>query len=1144
MVAKSREVLRQNGITHVLNCVGFVCPEYFKGDLVYKTLWLQDSPSEDITSILYDVFDYFEDVREQGGRVLVHCCQGVSRSTSLVIAYLMWKEGQKFEEAFEYVKAARGVTNPNMGFACQLLQCQKRVHAVPASPNSVLRMYRMAPHSPYDPLHLVPKMLGHPGEDSLDSRGAFVIHVPSTIYVWVGKLCSSVMSDNARVAAYQVIKYERAQGPILTLIEGQESSEFWNALSSEENRQEEGVNVDFGGRKVNDYNLDFDIFQKALSGGVVPPFNSPGSPDETRLPNREIGWGRLRRKFSKGIMKEFLSSPKVTENDPEDNLEEPVSPTAHLLRSFPTPLSESTIPESNEICEEFELFVRGGTDSSDYSKSPSLSPSTSGYSSPFTFSPSSSNWSDLSNLSSQPSPTGLELSDHLPKRNLDSVEIDNKLQKESSKSCLDSFDSTNGWKSSSMYSSSRGISPSIAERRGSSPPALMFRQTAEVVHVPRPLVKSWSFSLPDMNDETVKNIWGIEQEHEDITKASIDELMPDAGWVLDLVKPAEIPIVRVASKGLVKAQAVTPPRGWNSYDSFCWTVSEEEFLHNAELVSQRLRSHGYEYVVVDYLWYRRKVPGAYTDSSGFDVIDEWGRMVPDPDRWPSSKGGKGFTEVAKKVHSMGLKFGIHVMRGISTQAVNAQSPVLDTTKGGPYVEGGLAWRADDIGIKERSCTWMPHGFMSVNTQLGAGRAFLRSLYEQYAEWGVDFVKHDCVFGDDLDIEEISFVSEVLRKLSRPILYSLSPGTNVTPAMAKKVGNLVNMYRITGDDWDTWGDVASHFDVSRDFAAANMIGSSSLMGKSWPDLDMLPLGWLTDPGSNQGPHRNSKLNIEEQKTQFPYITGSHAPIIDHHNYSSSQSRHKTKGARSHTKSLTLASCKEAKAMGWSIETFDQDLYQVCWKDTEKHVAPFCLYKRKAGVTSDEELGHGTQYPGKTQLLATTKAAVCLGASPKQRLTSKEFKRGSLSTCKRDANQMWKLNTNGTLMNSYSGLCATVQALEGSTSKVDILVSTITFLMCTTNFIIFCVANAVPVGVRSWVATGRRGEVYLALFNLNQAKTTISTHFSNLSKLLPGVSSGVAYKCSEVWSRQACQISGDSISMNVEAHGAALLVLVSN
>ncbi|XP_047169174.1 protein-tyrosine-phosphatase MKP1-like [Vigna umbellata] len=90
-------------------------------DFVYRTLWLQDSPSEDITSIFYDVFDYLEDFREQGGRVFVHCCQGVSRSTSLVIAYLMWREGQSFHDAFQFVKATRGIADPNMGFTCQLL---------------------------------------------------------------------------------------------------------------------------------------------------------------------------------------------------------------------------------------------------------------------------------------------------------------------------------------------------------------------------------------------------------------------------------------------------------------------------------------------------------------------------------------------------------------------------------------------------------------------------------------------------------------------------------------------------------------------------------------------------------------------------------------------------------------------------------------------------------------------------------------------------------------------------------------------------------------------------------------------------------------------------------------------------------------
>ncbi|KAF5191479.1 Melibiase family protein [Thalictrum thalictroides] len=182
-------------------------------------------------------------------------------------------------------------------------------------------------------------------------------------------------------------------------------------------------------------------------------------------------------------------------------------------------------------------------------------------------------------------------------------------------------------------------------------------------------------------------------------------------------------------------QANTPPRGWNSYDSFSWTISEAEFLQNAEVLSQRLKVHGYQYAVLDYLWYRRKVQCAHADSLGFDVIDEWGRMVPDPDRWPSSGGGKGLTVVAKKLHDMGLRFGIH-------------------------------------GLSAVSC--------------------ILSLPElvQHQQWP-------------------------------------------------------RMYRVTGDDWDKWGDVASHFDVSRDFAAANMIGAEGLQGNSWPDIDMLPIGWLTD-----------------------------------------------------------------------------------------------------------------------------------------------------------------------------------------------------------------------------------------------------------------------------------------------------------
>ncbi|KAK3026035.1 hypothetical protein RJ639_042527 [Escallonia herrerae] len=578
-VAKNREILRQNGVTHVLNCVGFVCPEYFKNDLVYKTLWLQDSPSEDITSILYDVFDYFEDVREQGGRVLVHCCQGVSRSTSLVIAYLMWRERQSFEDAFQHVKATRGVTNPNMGFACQLLQCQKRVHAVPASPNSVLRMYRMAPHSSYDPLHLVPKMLNQPSMHGLDSRGAFIVHVPSAIYVWIGQNCTSVMSGSAKAAAFQVIQYERAQGPLVTIKEGEEPSEFWTAIGNGQfladgsrqantKEEEEGLaaandmiaaatHANIVQRKVGDYDLDFELFHKALDGGVVPAFALSGNESETCLPARQNGWGKLRHKFASGIMKEFIMSSKLGGDASHSShgpgmsmgtckeVELPISPSDSSLPSTPqsdSPDSFSSFvtraPLWTSTCKELvnsvplpdpleslthqssspDSFSRYMADNSKFnSLSPSISPSTSDHSNSFTFSPSSSNWSDLSYLSAQPSPSALEYRDPCPAKNVKLAVSKGFICKETFGSSEEAFSANHALRNTCV--SCRGTSPSIAERRGSNPPPRMVLPSVDdASQVPPKLTRSWSFSLlePDSEDDIMTDVECNQFEKEEL----------------------------------------------------------------------------------------------------------------------------------------------------------------------------------------------------------------------------------------------------------------------------------------------------------------------------------------------------------------------------------------------------------------------------------------------------------------------------------------------------------------------------------------------------------------------------------------------------------------------------------------------------
>ncbi|KEH35289.1 alpha-galactosidase [Medicago truncatula] len=456
---------------------------------------------------------------------------------------------------------------------------------------------------------------------------------------------------------------------------------------------------------------------------------------------------------------------------------------------------------------------------------------------------------------------------------------------------------------------------------------------------------------------------------------------------------------------------------------------------------------------------------------------------------------------------------------------------------------------------------MTHGFMSVNTTLGAGKAFLRSLYVQYAEWGVDFVKHDCVFGDDLDLNEISYVSEVLREFDRPIVYSLSPGTSVTPAMAKDVSGLVNLYRITADDWDTWGDVKSHFDVSRDFSTANMIGAKSLMGNSWPDLDMLPFGWLTDGAScwstNAGPHRYSNLNLSEKRTQMTLWAMAKSPLMyggdvrkidpttydlitnptlleinffssnnmefpsitslksEDQDYGRQMRRSYTETKTSYTHSIGLTSCTDSKTSGWISESLDQYPERICWKwnlGNNHLLPPFCMHKRELNLASDEENMHQDYH----HLVAVNKIKFCLDASARRKLTSKEFRRGTFSPCRLDSNQMWQLNLNGTLVNSYSGLCATVKPVKAPISSA---------------------------GFRSWVATGRTGEVYVAFFNLSDQKTVISAQTSELSKVFHGRDLS-SCKGSEVWSGSDIIVTQGTLSAEVEMHGTALFVLNCN
>ena len=117
--------------------------------------------------------------------------------------------------------------------------------------------------------------------------------------------------------------------------------------------------------------------------------------------------------------------------------------------------------------------------------------------------------------------------------------------------------------------------------------------------------------------------------------------------------------------------ALTPPMGWNSWDCYGPAVNEEQLLGNAQYMADHLKEYGWEYVCCDIQWSEPtagKVSPYYVPFAWL-TLDEYGRQLPAVERFPSAAGGKGFGPIAEKIHNMGLKFGIHIMRGVPRLAV-------------------------------------------------------------------------------------------------------------------------------------------------------------------------------------------------------------------------------------------------------------------------------------------------------------------------------------------------------------------------------------------------------------------------------------------------------------------------------------------
>ena len=322
--------------------------------------------------------------------------------------------------------------------------------------------------------------------------------------------------------------------------------------------------------------------------------------------------------------------------------------------------------------------------------------------------------------------------------------------------------------------------------------------------------------------------------------------------VLFALLAASMPSAWAAPDGV----APTPPMGWNSWDSYGTTVTEAEVRANADYMAQRLKQHGWQYVVIDIQWSEPNAQAHGYRPGAQLAMDEYGRLVPAVNRFPSSAGGRGFRPLADYIHGLGLRFGIHIMRGIPRQAVKANLPVF-----------GSQARAGAIADTASICPWNTDMY-GVDLSRPGAQDYYDSILKLYADWGVDYIKADDI-ARPAHREEIAALHRAIGKTGRPIVLSLSPG----PAMIKDVAFLqqnANMWRISDDFWDDWKALRLNFILMSIWSGVGRPGA-------WPDADMLPLGRI-GIRAERGEPRMTRFTRDEQRTLISLWSIAQAPLM--------------------------------------------------------------------------------------------------------------------------------------------------------------------------------------------------------------------------------------------------------------------------
>jgi len=355
------------------------------------------------------------------------------------------------------------------------------------------------------------------------------------------------------------------------------------------------------------------------------------------------------------------------------------------------------------------------------------------------------------------------------------------------------------------------------------------------------------------------------------------------------VQPARTQTATPAAQTAPAAKvALTPPMGWNSWDAYGLTITEEQFRANVKVEANELKSFDWNYAVIDEGWFFFNPEDRPKPDTLHYAIDEYGRYVPVPARFPSAaslpRGNMpasapsatppkliatidetSFKPLADWVHSQGLKFGIHIVRGIPRASVERNLPIANS-----------AFHATDAADTSDACPWDPTNWGVQDN--AAGQAWYDSLLAQYADWGVDLIKVDCIASHPYKPDEIRMIRKAIDKAGRPMVLSLSPGPT-SLENAAEVASLAQMWRISDDFWDVWSNNNGNGfpqSITGQFAKA-AAWSPYVRPGNWPDADMLPIGELR-PVPGDGQPRTTRLTPAEQQTMLSLWAMARSPLI--------------------------------------------------------------------------------------------------------------------------------------------------------------------------------------------------------------------------------------------------------------------------